>query len=1507
MPMTAVGLPLPPQPAMPGPVPMSTMPAAMPAMPGMPAMSGFPRGPVAPPGMPGMRPMGPPPGMMATPPVSAPGSIGAPPGMSANAPPGLPPGVFVAAPGMGPPYAPAAMPQPPTRPLFGAMRPPSGGGPLAAASSPLAGTTSALGSNVSVDGSRRHVQGMPVFTGSASAPVFPPASSPTMGTPSPPPSASPLVGLVPQMQAAVKDGTVDEPLATRISSVLQECKSRLVGRRKEMKGLKEQRDFLARSLREAEVDFLRLGSDWRRLEQELEEARGMLTSEPSVLGSARGFSLDRSAGSVHRTRSMDPPWSQTLDSGRGRRAHHTEASPGSSQASESRGRQGLADRLLMSTPGSRRAGNRSTPSSASQPPNVGGRGVLGRWSPLGRKRDSASSSRMRSRPTGALAQDGLSDTNNPEVDTVNSAARHAAVGSQGVEDATSSFDASMGVVAIRAENEGAGAAWSAEISHRSLDRCSMNTEETNITSSGLESGRGRGSLRETEVSVIRCVPPASGDAGAGEGSSRHHGHKRANSITERNDEVRRHSNQSGTGMLALGDVEIERDCYALEAFINGKQEERRKSGSSVAGSSRAVRGTPPRAIVPREDEMLQLTSGLDEAPMATVGVDTNHDGCVDTIVTGVDRNHDGIPDILQQDGQSSLRDVEETRTSAEEFVSTQRCEEQTIAVPMALVRESIIETSVDEELLTAREALAQGGLAQGGLARDALARESLARDPLARDPLARDALARDALARDALDESQDHQLLAGLKAHVDQLWPLLEASGIETSLTDMLADAVTKRLEERGSMDSMSFKDLEKRLTERAAQASASSTQAVEAPSPARSVAVPVEVVGVTAPHPAATPHTMSQPAPPEDAQSNCTRSPSVTPAVADSYAGPAPGPHVAAYQLDGFLASMTMRPQSFRGPIPASVAAPIPCARPRSAVRQHSAPARPRLHVHQAAPAPQLLVPPGTAPGMPPPVSPVRLGPALTPPAPAPGAQVKVMLSPRRPMSPRGQPVTFHPGGSVSPPGMRMLSPGRGPMLSPGRGPMLSPGRGPVLMQHPRSPSPGPGASFRAPAGAPPQVLGSPMLAAARTASPAQFRAPPPAPGPPGMLNFGPPLGSPIFHLGPPLSPKGVVEAPGPQAPATFGSPTTPAASSMPVSQAAERRRSRSVQPDQPDPMQRSSQSVTAAPAAARQLEVSALSESVSLEVAQPPVLALPPPPVAAPTTSELVEASIDQILAEHVSREPLPRPLVKVGHGDYTYDGQPVEVSVSHRAGKKPKLKVTHPMVNGGKPTSLKKFVGMFHQPLALERSESAVSQQRLHMGEQPAILALADTVRALPVPAGRSARSSLAPRSSLASARALAAPVAVPVAAPLALPGPMSPSPAGPPQVMSPPDARQRSRSQSVSAPVAQLAIAAAGSRQASQSPAMAAAGSRRASQSPPPGQRASVVLQPRGSVVVNVGLRSRAVTEGGRALLGSRKASVSPGPPPMSPAQMVHHGRGPAHAVTRGASPRRASML
>jgi len=54
------------------------------------------------------------------------------------------------------------------------------------------------------------------------------------------------------------------------------------------------------------------------------------------------------------------------------------------------------------------------------------------------------------------------------------------------------------------------------------------------------------------------------------------------------------------------------------------------------------------------------------------------------------------------------------------------------------------------------------------------------------------------------------------KAHVDNLWPILENNNMEASLLDLLANAVAKPPGERGFMDQMALKEVGKRFAEQA-------------------------------------------------------------------------------------------------------------------------------------------------------------------------------------------------------------------------------------------------------------------------------------------------------------------------------------------------------------------------------------------------------------------------------------------------------------------------------------------------------------------------------------------------------------------------------------------------------------------------------------------------------------------------------------------------------------------
>lgn len=66
----------------------------------------------------------------------------------------------------------------------------------------------------------------------------------------------------------------------------------------------------------------------------------------------------------------------------------------------------------------------------------------------------------------------------------------------------------------------------------------------------------------------------------------------------------------------------------------------------------------PKAAVPTA-----LGGPQTAVPMATVGVDTTHDGKADVFYTGIDRNRDGIPDALQQQVAASARAPGPTETA----------------------------------------------------------------------------------------------------------------------------------------------------------------------------------------------------------------------------------------------------------------------------------------------------------------------------------------------------------------------------------------------------------------------------------------------------------------------------------------------------------------------------------------------------------------------------------------------------------------------------------------------------------------------------------------------------------------------------------------------------------------------------------------------------------------------------------------------------------------------------
>jgi len=69
---------------------------------------------------------------------------------------------------------------------------------------------------------------------------------------------------------------------------------------------------------------------------------------------------------------------------------------------------------------------------------------------------------------------------------------------------------------------------------------------------------------------------------------------------------------------------------------------------SPSGHPSGVPGAPREYVVGASAPVRVGPQALGAPPMASVGVDVNHDGRANYVVTGVDMNRDGIPDYLQQ-------------------------------------------------------------------------------------------------------------------------------------------------------------------------------------------------------------------------------------------------------------------------------------------------------------------------------------------------------------------------------------------------------------------------------------------------------------------------------------------------------------------------------------------------------------------------------------------------------------------------------------------------------------------------------------------------------------------------------------------------------------------------------------------------------------------------------------------------------------------------------------------
>jgi hypothetical protein len=78
-------------------------------------------------------------------------------------------------------------------------------------------------------------------------------------------------------------------------------------------------------------------------------------------------------------------------------------------------------------------------------------------------------------------------------------------------------------------------------------------------------------------------------------------------------------------------------------------------------------------------------------------------------------------------------------------------------------------------------------------------------------------------------------------------------------------------------------------------------------------------------------------------------------------------------------------------------------------------------------------------------------------------------------------------------------------------------------------------------------------------------------------------------------------------------------------------------------------------------------------------------------------------EVLAELLAKEGLPRDLVRLGPGDYLYGGERLEISLSAKPGRKPRLKAKNSSYNGGRPTDLRKFAELFENDFAAPRSPS------------------------------------------------------------------------------------------------------------------------------------------------------------------------------------------------------------
>jgi len=123
-------------------------------------------------------------------------------------------------------------------------------------------------------------------------------------------------------------------------------------------------------------------------------------------------------------------------------------------------------------------------------------------------------------------------------------------------------------------------------------------------------------------------------------------------------------------------------------------------GAGAYAMSKSKNKKKPKSA-PREEvfqETMPLQQPPQEAPMASVAVDVNHDGRPDVVVTGVDKNRDGIPDVLQGDNNAPAK-VEPVQQPAQEPVPAMVPIQQTVAEPYTTTYTQPAQFSTLEPLL----------------------------------------------------------------------------------------------------------------------------------------------------------------------------------------------------------------------------------------------------------------------------------------------------------------------------------------------------------------------------------------------------------------------------------------------------------------------------------------------------------------------------------------------------------------------------------------------------------------------------------------------------------------------------------------------------------------------------------------------------------------------------------------------------------------------------------------